>query len=156
MWDHTMNATDSTADPADLVRRWFDDLFNRGDLEVADEILAEDVTYDGPQSLSHGDVTGPEDIKTYVETYQTAFPDLYYTVEESTVTPGTVVVRWSAMGTDENDLFGIEPTGEGFTVDGIDVFDVEDGRITDVHAHWDTLKMVQELGVVSAMESTFD
>ena len=72
------------------------------------------------------------------------------------MTPGTVVVRWSAMGTHENDLFGIEPTGEGFTVDGIDVFAVEDGRITDVHAHWDTLKMVQELGVVSAMESTFD
>ena len=52
------------------------------------------------------------------------------------------------------DLFGIEPTGEGFTVDGIDAFTVEDGKITQVYAHWDTLKMVQELGVVSAAGST--
>ena len=46
------------------------------------------------------------------------------------------------------DLFGIEPTGEGFTVDGINVFTVEAGEIAEVYAHWDTLKMVQELGVV--------
>jgi len=151
-----MNQTDSAADPETLVRRWFDELFNRGELSVADEILADDVSYDGPQSLSPSEVTGPEDIKGYVETYQTAFPDLYYTVEDVTVTNDTVVVRWSAMGTHENDLFGIEPTGEGFTVDGINRFTVADGAITDVVAQWDTLKMVQELGVVSAMESTID
>ncbi|PSQ37211.1 ester cyclase [Halobacteriales archaeon SW_12_69_24] len=151
-----MNQTDSAADPETLVHRWFDELFNRGDLPVADEILADDVSYDGPQSLSPGDVTGPEDVKAYVETYRTAFPDLFYTVEETTVTGGTVVVRWSAMGTHENDLLGIEPTGEGFAVDGLDVFTVVDGAITDVVAQWDTLKMVQELGVVSAMASTID
>ena len=31
--------------------------------------------------------------------------------------------------------FGIEPTGEGFTVDGVDVFTVEAGEITEVYAH---------------------
>jgi steroid delta-isomerase-like uncharacterized protein len=145
-----------TTDDTQLVRRWFDELFNRGDLAVADEILADNVSYDGPQSLSPSDVTGPADIKAYVETYQTAFPDLYYTVENVTATDGEVRVRWSAMGTHENDLFGIEPTGEGFTVDGINVFSVADGRITDVYAQWDTLKMVQELGVVAAMDSIID
>ena len=145
-----------TTDDTQLVRRWFDELFNRGDLAVADEILADDVSYDGPQSLSPSDVTGPTDIKAYVETYQTAFPDLYYTVEDVTATDSEVRVRWSAMGTHENDLFGIEPTGEGFTVDGINVFSVADGRITDVYAQWDTLKMVQELGVVAAMDSIID
>ena len=147
-------SSNDTTDDTQLVRRWFDDLFNQGELDVADEILADDVGYHGPQSLSPRDVTGPEDVKSYVETYQTAFPDLWYTVEEVTATDGEVLVRWSAMGTHENDLFGIEPTGEGFTVDGIDVFTVEDGEITQVYAHWDTLKMVQELGVVSAAEST--
>jgi steroid delta-isomerase-like uncharacterized protein len=149
-----MNTSDSTTDPAGLVTRWFEDLFNRGELSVADEILADDVSYDGPQSLSPSDVTGPEDVKSYVETYRTAFPDLWYTVEDVTRADGEVRVRWSAMGTHENDLFGIEPTGEGFTVDGIDVFTVEAGEIAEVYAHWDTLKMVQELGVVSAAGST--
>ena len=52
------------------------------------------------------------------------------------------------------DPFGIDPTGEGFTVDGIDVFTVEAGEITEVYTHWDILKTVQELGVVSAAGST--
>ena len=151
-----MTPNDTTDDTTRLVRRWFDDLFNRGELDVADEILADDVGYDGPQSLGPRDVTGPDDVKSYVETYRTAFPDLWYTVEDVTRADGEVRVRWSAMGTHENDLFGIEPTGEGFAVDGINVFSVADGRITAVSAQWDTLKMVQELGVVSAMESTID
>ena len=51
-------------------------------------------------------------------------------------------------------LFGIVPTGEGFTVDGINVSTVEAGEIAEVYAHWGILKMVQELGVVSAAGST--
>ena len=39
---------------------------------------------------------------------------------------------------------------ESFAVEGISVFGREDGVITDVYAQWDTLKMVQELGTVSA------
>ena len=41
-------------------------------------------------------------------------------------------------------------------MDGIDVFTVEAGKITEVYAHWDTLKIVQELGVVSAAGSTIE
>ena len=39
-------------------------------------------------------------------------------------------------------------------MDGIDVFTVKAGEIAEIYAHWDTLKMVQELGVVSAAGST--
>ena len=39
-------------------------------------------------------------------------------------------------------------------MDGIDVFTIEAGEITEVYTHWDILKMVHELGVVSATGST--
>lgn len=143
-----MNATAPTAGPEDLARRWFEDLFNRRDLEAADEILAPDVSYHGPASLSPRDVRGPEDIREYVEVYATAFPDLLYTVEDVSATDGEVRVRWTATGTHESDLFGLEATGEAFSVEGLDVFVVADGEIQEVYAQWDTLKMVQELGIV--------
>lgn len=142
MTEHTTSA------PEDLVQRWFDDLFNRGRLTVADEILADDIDYHGPPSLAPQDVHGPDDIKEFVEVYQTAFPDLQYTVESVSRADDEVRVRWTATGTHRSDLFGIEPTGEVFTVEGIDVFVVADGRISEVYAQWDTLHMVQELGVV--------
>ena len=136
--------------PSDLVRRWFEDLFTGGDLAVAGDILAEDVEYRGPPSLSPTDVSGPADIREFVEVYWTAFPDLRYTVEQMGTSDETLLVRWTGVGTHESDLFGMEPTGESFAVEGISVFGREDGVITDVYAQWDTLNMVQELGTVSA------
>jgi steroid delta-isomerase-like uncharacterized protein len=138
----------TTRDSEALVRRWFEELFNRGKLAVADEILAADVDYRGPPSLTPQAVSGPDDIKEYVQVYQNAFPDLQYTVDTVTAVGDRVLVEWTATGTHRSDLFGIESTGEVFTVDGIDVFTVEEGRITAVHAQWDTLGMVQELGAV--------
>jgi predicted ester cyclase len=115
---------------------------------VADEILADDVRYHGPTSLTPTNVTDPEDIKAYVETYGRAFPDLQYTIDSIHEVDGTLVVRWSMAGTHESDLFGIESTGGVFAEDGIDIFEVEDGRIAEVWSAWDTLKMMQALDAV--------
>lgn len=146
-----MTATsDSTQAP---VRRWFEELFNEGDVSVAGEILAEDVEYSGPSSLSPGEATGIEPIEEFVEVYNAAFPDLLYEIDAISEADGEVRVRWTATGTHESDLFGIDSTGNVFTVEGIDVFVVEDGLITAVYAQWDTLKLLQELGVVPSVDS---
>lgn len=138
--------TDAEAEA--LVRRWFEELFTDGDLGTADEILAADVRYHGPESLSPTDVTTPEDIKRYVEVYGRAFPDLQYTVEDVFGEGGQVCARWTATGTHRSDLFGIEPTGEVFVEEGVNVFTVREGEIAEVWSDWDTLKMVQELEIV--------
>lgn len=143
-----MSSTGTADEPETLVRRWFEELFNRGKLSVADEILTERVEYHGPPSLSPQDVAGPEDIKEYVLVYKTAFPDMVYSVEEISGTQEETRVRWSATGTHESDLFGMDPTGEMFTVEGISVFETNEEGITEISAQWDTLSMVQELGVV--------
>lgn len=143
----TVDSTDRG--PEELVHRWFEDLFNAGDLAVADEILAVDVQYHGPRSFTPQDVTGPEDIKEYVETYKTAFPDLTYSVEASSETDDGMVVQWSMTGTQKGDLFEMESTGEAFAEEGINIFAIENGRITSIRSEWDTLKMVEELGFVS-------
>ncbi|WP_246989390.1 ester cyclase [Halorientalis marina] len=146
-----MRSDTGSTDPAELVQRWFGELFNNGDLWVADTILAEEVRYEGPPSLSPGDVTGTDAIKEFVTVFRSAFPDLLYEVQSISAAHGELRVKWSATGTHEDDLFGMEPTGEVFTVEGINVFSVEDGLITAVHAQWDTLKMVQELGAVPSV-----
>ena len=132
-------------DPTELVHRWFDELFNDADPAVSDELLASDVRYHGPGSLTPSDVTSPADVKEYVEIYRRAFPDLRYTVDDVFGSGGTVGARWTAPGTHRSDLFGIEPTGEVFVADGVNVFTVDDGRITEVWSQWDTLGMAREL-----------
>jgi steroid delta-isomerase-like uncharacterized protein len=135
----------------ELVRRWFDELFNEADPSVASEILASDVRYHGPGSLTPSDVTAPADVAEYVEVYRRAFPDLRYTVEEVFGSGDRVCARWTATGTHRSDLFGIEPTGEVVVVEGVNAFAVDDGEITEVWSEWDTLGMVQELGILPSL-----
>lgn len=145
---YTMPDSSGPGDPRTLVTRWFEDLFSRGDLDVAREILAEDVRYHGPTSLTPQDVRGPEDVQEYVATYQNAFPDLQYAVEEVYDAGDALAVRWSVVGTQQEDLFGMTSAGETFSEDGINIFVVEDGRIAEVWSEWDTLKMGRDLEVV--------
>ena len=149
-----MKPTDSWSENERLVYKWFTELFNRGDLAVADEILAPAVRYHGPASLTPGDVSGPAAIKEYVEVYQRAFPDIWYTVEHIFGGADEICVRWVATGTHESDLFSLESTGETFEEAGINAFALEDGLITDVWSQWDTLRMVQELGIVPPVGAT--
>jgi len=143
-----MKPRESWSENERLVYKWFNELFNQGDLDVADDILAPEVSYNGPVSLTPRDVNGPEDIKDYVAVYQEAFPDIWYTVEHIFGSDAEMCVRWVATGTHTSDLFDLESTGETFAEDGINVFTIDDGRITEIWSEWDTLKMVQELGVM--------
>lgn len=135
----------------ELVRRWFDELFNEADPSVASEILASDVRYHGPGSLTPSSVTSPSDVTEYVEIYRRAFPDLRYAVDEVFDSGDRVCARWTATGTHRSDLFGIEPTGEVVVVEGVNVFAVDGGEITEVWSAWDSLGMVQELGILPSL-----
>ncbi|WP_318567715.1 ester cyclase [Salinigranum marinum] len=143
----------SETNAEELVRRWFDELFNDADLPVADEILASGVRYHGPESLTPTDVTSPADVKDYVGVYRRAFPDLRYAVDDVFGSDGRITARWTATGTHRSELFGIEPTGEVFVVEGINVFSVVDGEIDEIWSEWDTLRMVEELDVIPELSA---
>lgn len=138
----------------ELIHRWFEDLYNEGNLEVADEILADELEYHGPRSFSPGSLRKPEHVKAFVKRYHAAFPDINYHVDHVFGTGDEFAVRWKAEGTHTEELFGLEGTGKKFTDEGLNVFEIEDGEIVAVWSYWDTLGMVRELGLVAPMGLT--
>jgi predicted ester cyclase len=64
---------------AAVVRRFYDELWNRWELGVADEILAPDVRFRGSLGTN---VAGTEAFKDYVEQVRRAFPDWHNRVDE--------------------------------------------------------------------------
>jgi steroid delta-isomerase-like uncharacterized protein len=138
-------------DERDLIERWFVDLFSEGDLDVADEILADDITYHGPESVSPRAAKTPADVKRYVRKYHDTFPDFRYEIQSVFGEGDRLCVEWTAEGTQENDLFGIQGSGEQFHDEGLNAFRFEDGRIAEIWSYWDTLGMVQQLGIISPL-----
>jgi steroid delta-isomerase-like uncharacterized protein len=115
-----------------IVRRWFEEVWNQGDLAVADEILDR-----------------PESVKQYIRTFRAAFPDIRHTVEEMVAEGGTVVARWSAHGTHTGQWHGLAPTNQPVTYAGITIAEIQEGKITRHQTIWDTLAVLEQLGAVA-------
>ena len=129
-----------------VVRRLFDELWNKGNLLVADELIA-------PTYLHHDDSTpdlgkGPEGEKKRVNFYRTAFHDLRLNIEDLLAEGETVVARWSCRGVHKGELNGIAPTNKQFAITGVTICRLANGKIVEGFVNWDALGLMRQLGVV--------
>ena len=130
-----------------LVSRIAADIWNRGDLEVVDEVMAADAPYHGPH-MPNG-LGDRESWRQAIAGYRGAFPDSHVTFDELIVSGDTVVGRWRATGTHTGPLPGLPPTGKPIALGGITIYRIADGKIVEAWEQLDMLGMWQQLGVVS-------
>ena len=126
-------------------RRVLEEGFNTGDLDVIDEVCAENF-------VGHDAMTGDQDreaAKQSMAGYRAAFPDLHFTIEDIFAAGDKVAIRWSGTGTFQNELMGIQPTGErGEPVEGINIDRFENGKIVETWGQWDTLRFLRNIGAL--------
>jgi len=144
----------SARNNGELVRRYFDVVWNHGDLAAVDDFFGDEFT-----NFGHRGADARALIRAIVAGWRTAFPDLRFEIEEEIVSAGTVVhlltCRGTHTGTLEHPADGVlEPTGRSFAVDPMHIHRVRDGHIVQ---HWGTrndLSMLQQLGVVGVATAT--
>jgi predicted ester cyclase len=128
-------------------RRFIEEAFNQGNLGVIDEIVAEGF-------VDHDPLAGDQDAaaaKQSIAGYRQAFPDLHCEIEEMIDAGDTVIYRWSAQGTFENEILGLQPTHEkGNPVRGITIDRYEGDKCVESWSEWDTLTFMRDLGAVPA------
>jgi steroid delta-isomerase-like uncharacterized protein len=132
-----------------LSRRLLEEAFNAGNVDVVDELVSPDfVNHDAalPEAM-----IGPDAAKGSITAYRAAFPDLRLTIEEQIAADTGVATRWSAKGTHQGELMGIPATGKQATVTGITIDRIVDDRIAESWTNWDTLGLLQQLGVVPVL-----
>jgi steroid delta-isomerase-like uncharacterized protein len=129
-----------------IVRRLFEELWNKGNLPVADELIAPTYTHHDAATSDVG--RGPESEKKRVTMYRNAFADFRLTIEDIIAEGETVMARWSCRGAHKGELNGIAPTGKQFAISGVTVARVANGKIVEGWVNWDALSLMQQLGVV--------
>src|SRR5919112_525316 len=140
-----MSAEESKA----IVRRFWG-VWEEGNLDLVDELLAPDYTNHSPATPDQP--TDLEGVKAVVSMFRSGMPDLRVIIEDMIAEGDKVVVRYTLEGTHEGELFGVPPTGQRLSIKSISVERVSDGKIRE---HWritDTLDMMQQLGVVPVPE----
>jgi steroid delta-isomerase-like uncharacterized protein len=127
------------------VRRLIDEAWNKGNLNLIDELLTRDHVNHDPVNP----VNGIDGYKNLVKKYRTAFPDLRLEIDEVLSVTDRVVVRWQFTGTHQNTLDGIPATGRHATGPGITISRFQGDRIQETYVTWDALGLMQQLGVVT-------
>ena len=134
-----------------VSRRFFEEVFGKGNLNVLDEIIAKDHVNSGPGTIP-GLPNGPEGAKQFVNVYRNAFPDVHFTIDEQIAEGDKVVTRWTGHGTHKGELVGIPATGKSSTVTGIVVDRIANGKIFESWGIFDQFGMMQQLGVIPMPE----
>jgi steroid delta-isomerase-like uncharacterized protein len=129
-----------------LERRLFDQVYNRGDFTVVDELIARD--YLGHSPTPGTENRGRESFKQFYATLRQAFPDLRFTIEDLIAEGDKVVVRWTARGTFAGEFQGIPPNGNHGAITGITIDRIAGGKVVECWTNADDLGMMQLLGFV--------
>ena len=112
----------------DLVRRWWEEVWVRGNVAATDEFVTPDYV-DHP--IPPGLPPGREGLKQALTTYRRAYPDVKATVDDIFAGGDRVALRWSARGTHLGEWLGIPPTGLRFTMNGIRIYRIAEGRAVE-------------------------
>jgi steroid delta-isomerase-like uncharacterized protein len=131
-----------------IVRRSFEDHFNRRNAAAVDELYAREVVMRTPDGV----VTGRDGVNTLMQTYASAFPDFVLTIDDTVAEGDRVAVRYSFTGTHQGTIAGIPPTGKRVTVGGnIGIYRVVDGRVAEANVSWDRYLLLEQLGLLPAL-----
>jgi steroid delta-isomerase-like uncharacterized protein len=130
-----------------IIRAYVETVWNRRQLDRADEVVAPDFVDHAPLP---GQAPGLDGAKRKWAMYLDAIPDLRVTIEELIAEGDKVGARRSYEGTHQGVLLGIPATGKQLRVGGISIFRLADGRITEHWEQLDRLALMQQLGVIPA------
>jgi steroid delta-isomerase-like uncharacterized protein len=130
-----------------IVRRWFDEVWNRGQVAAIHELMAADAVGIG-QSGPDGVLRGPQEFQAFVERLRGAFPDIHVTIEDAFEAGDKVAARWSATMTHRGDHLGLPATGKAVRITGISLVRIADGKIAAGWDNWDQMTMMREIGAI--------
>lgn len=133
----------SIEDNKALARRGFEEVFNKKNVAVLDELAVADFTFHSASRT----IQGREAFKQFLTMFLTAFPDLSLTIEDLIGEGDYVSIRYTYRGTHQAAFMGMAPTGKTITVTGLEFLHLANGKVIE---EWINEDFLEQLGVVAA------
>ncbi|WP_313691128.1 ester cyclase [Halorarum halobium] len=139
-------ATTHSRENERLARRIPEELATERDLDLVEELYAEDAVEHDPV----GDHRGRDAIRRSFEQFLEGFPDVTATVEDVVTEGDRVAMRVTIRGTHEGLFMGVEPTNRSFEIQNTVFTRIEDGKIVERWVQPDMFGMLNQLGIVDS------
>jgi steroid delta-isomerase-like uncharacterized protein len=133
----------SIAENKQLVRRWFEEVWNKGRAEAIDEMCA-------PHAVVHGldgkDVAGIEVLRALHTKFHGAFSESRVYINHIVAEADMVAVHWTRTATHSGEALGFSATGRTIAFGGTLFVRVEAGKLAESWNYVDQAGMLQQLG----------
>ena len=132
----------SENNPAEIVRRWFEEGWNEGNLDLIEELFS---TKFRAQGGPHGTLDRLA-YRQYTEMVRRAAPNIQCEILELLEAGDYIVTRVRTFGTHSGDVEGIDATGQEVVTEVVDVWKIEDGLIVErQNTEFDTIGLGKQL-----------
>jgi len=134
-----------------LIRRWFDEVWNKGLESTIDELLA-------PHAIGKGlgdtdvDVHGPPDFTPFLNNFRATLPDMRISVEDVIAEGDTVAARIVLVGTHTGGPLSDRVTNQKVRVAGIVLVRIANGQIVEGWNSYDQLGLLRQIGALPGPE----
>ncbi len=131
-------------DNKELVRLFHEKVFDRHDMDGAAELVSDNYCLHDPAMPDFPG--GREAFKNMCRGGMEGMRDLSVTINDQIAEGNRVATRWTMSGCQTKDFPGIPNKGGCFTVGGITISRVVDGKIAEEWVDWDDQGFARQLG----------
>jgi len=131
------------------VQQFYNDVINAHNPDALANYCSADFLDHNPDPGHSGQ--GVEDLKSQFKDWFAGMPDVHVTPKFMVAHGDTVVSYVTMTGTNSGPMGNMPATNKQFTMDGIDVVVIKDGKAVERYGVFDSMKMMEQLGMMGNM-----
>lgn len=138
----------SKEDNISLAQYHVDQLWNKGNIDVCDELYADEFVIESmwPNPLLPGGRGDKEGAKRAARRWLDVFPDMVVSFDDVVADETKAVTVHTCTGTNQGSFMGRPVTGKPVNIRALFIHEIEDGKITHLWTSIDLLGILQQLG----------
>ena len=131
-----------------LLRRWFDEVWNNGRAEAIEEMFDENGIAHGLSDDPSYPIRGPQGFRPFYEVFRQGFPNLKIVIEDMVAEGDKVAARCSVRGKHEGEFLGREATQAPVDFTGIAIVRIKNGKIVEAWNNFDFMTLHKQVGLL--------
>jgi predicted ester cyclase len=141
------NLSPGNLSPGQMLRHWFQTVWNEGKPELIDAWVAPDAPVQGMDG-GRETIAGPAAFRAAYDGLRAAFADIRFEVQDVMETTDQAIGRWEFTATHAGEFKGARATGNRVTITGMTIIRVADGKFVAGWNEWDRLTLALATGAV--------
>lgn len=131
----------------ELIRRYYDEAYNTGDIEGLADFIAPDI-------IDHSNlaIRGLADIQQNFAGFVAALPDFHSTIQQLVAEDDKVVAYTTLTFTHTAEFMGVAPTGKRISIETLSIFRIADNKVVERWGISDNVGVMRQLGILPAQE----